>query len=407
MLAIETSTARYGIVLAANGQILFDSQIDLPADAPRDLADWVAAGLSKIGKTAKDISAIGVDIGPGSLGSIRDGLAFADGLAFGLDIPIHAYKSLELMGFAARQQTRLPVLCVRRAPGGQVFAGLYGNDGLGPIQFGTLEAVASTLVAKLPAFAAAGNFRDEIAVFFTGAAVTDTGIEIPSARTIIEIGTAGRRAAHPLHEPIEPVTQENLAASHDDADAVACLAAGGVVLLATDTVYGLAIRPDMPRALEQLFKLKNRPPERQLPVMVASPDDLPALGVQISDAARRLLHSPYVPGPLTIAFGFGDGARPAWLEGRKEVAVRIPANARLLSILRRTGPLLVTSANAHGRETPREAPLILAQLLGAPDLVIDGGVLDVTPATLVNCNVDPPVIEREGVVTRAMLRGYL
>ena len=208
-LAIETSTARYSIALAAGENVLFDSEVELPADAPRDLADWVAAGLTKIGKAAHDISAIGVDIGPGSLGSIRDGLAFADGLAFGLDIPIHSYRSLELMGFAAR--ARMPVLCVRRAPADTVFAALFDEGGLGPIRFGKLETVALELAGRLSAFAVAGNFREDARALFKGAATTDTGVEVPSARTIIAMGFEGRQGAHPLREPIAPITQESVA----------------------------------------------------------------------------------------------------------------------------------------------------------------------------------------------------
>ena len=198
-----------------------------------------------------------------------------------------------------------------------------------------------------------------------------------------------------------------MSARPTDAEVARCLRDGGVVLTPTDTVYGLAIAPGRQAALETLFRLKNRPPERMLPVMIASADDVTALGVAISPAAHKLLHSPYVPGALTIAFGFADGPRPIWLDGREEVAVRIPNHARMLSILRETGPLLVTSANASGQPTPSETAAILAQLHGAPDLVIEGGTIGVAPSTLVNCRRNPPVIEREGVITRDMLKDYL
>ena len=87
-----------------------------------------------------------------------------------------------------------------------------------------------------------------------------------------------------------------------------------------------------------------------------------------------------------------------WLEGRDEIAVRIPDDERLLAILRATGPLLVTSANAHGSGTPETLAGALSQLDGAPDLAIDGGLLQVVPSTLVNCRREPPVVEREGAI---------
>ena len=106
--------------------------------------------------------------------------------------------------------------------------------------------------------------------------------------------------------------------------------------------------------------------------------------------------------------GFGPaGPVPAWLAGRDEVAIRIPDDARLLQVLERAGPLLVTSANAHGAGTPDRLDQILAQLDGAPDLAVDGGTLRTVPSTLVNCRREPPVIEREGSIPAARVMEYL
>jgi L-threonylcarbamoyladenylate synthase len=186
-----------------------------------------------------------------------------------------------------------------------------------------------------------------------------------------------------------------------------CLQTGGVVLLPTDTVYGLAVSPDFDKSIDRLFALKRRPRNVNLPIMVSSQTELEPLGFQISDTARRLLQSPLIPGSLTLAMGFRSDYRPAWLEGRDEAAVRIPNDDRLLAVLRQTGPLLVTSANAHSAETPDNVDDILAQLDGAPDLTIDGGILRTTASTLVNCRVNPPIIERVGVVPEAEVLKYL
>ena len=183
-----------------------------------------------------------------------------------------------------------------------------------------------------------------------------------------------------------------------DARAIAaCLRAGGVALLPTETVYGLAAMPTFDAAVDRLFALKRRPRTRNLPVMIASQDQLAAIDVRVTDAAARLLKSRYMPGPLTIALGVGPAA-PAWLEGRTEIAVRMPDHALMLAVLRETGPLFVTSANAHGLATPESLQDALAQLDGAPDVAVDGGILRTAPSTLVNCNVAPPVIERVGVI---------
>jgi L-threonylcarbamoyladenylate synthase len=191
------------------------------------------------------------------------------------------------------------------------------------------------------------------------------------------------------------------------AEIVECLVKGGVVLLPTDTVYGLAVSPNFEASIDRLFALKRRPRNVNLPIMVSSEAELAPLGFEISEAAARLLRSPLIPGSLTLAMGFRSDYRPPWLERRDEAAVRIPNDDRLLAVLRQTGPLLVTSANAHSAETPDNVEEILAQLDGAPDLWIDGGTLRTTASTLVNCRVDPPVIERLGVVPEAEVLKYL
>ena len=188
---------------------------------------------------------------------------------------------------------------------------------------------------------------------------------------------------------------------------VECLGNGGVVLLPTDTVYGLAVSPEFDESIDRLFALKRRPRNVNLPIMVASDAELEPLGFEVSESARRLLRSPLIPGSLTLAMGFSSDYRPAWLAARDEAAVRIPNDERLLSVLRQTGPLLVTSANPHSAETPDNVADILAQLDGAPDLTIDGGTLRTTASTLVNCRVDPPRIERIGVVPESEVLKYL
>jgi L-threonylcarbamoyladenylate synthase len=172
---------------------------------------------------------------------------------------------------------------------------------------------------------------------------------------------------------------------------------GGVALLPTDTVYGLAVHPEHDAAIDRLFALKARPRTRNLPIMVGSVEQISSLGALVTPQATKLLAA-FAPGPLTVALGLGDRA-PFWLDGRAEVAIRIPAEQLMLDVLALTGPLLVTSANAHGNDTPETAPEILEQLAGEPDLVVADGKRPVIPSTLVNCNLPEPRIEREGVLS--------
>lgn len=180
-------------------------------------------------------------------------------------------------------------------------------------------------------------------------------------------------------------------------EAAECLRGGGVVLVPTDTVYGLAVHPRRPEAVERLFALKQRPKAVNLPIMVASPGELPALGVKITEPASRLIAA-FVPGSITLALGVDPELAPEWLAARREVAIRIPEEDVLTAILRATGPLLVTSANVHAQPTEETVPSILAGLGAVPDVVIDGGPRTSVPSTLVNCNLPFPVVERVGAI---------
>jgi L-threonylcarbamoyladenylate synthase len=192
---------------------------------------------------------------------------------------------------------------------------------------------------------------------------------------------------------------------NDPAQIAETLTGGGVGLLPTDTVYGLAVHPLHDHAVDRLFALKARPRTRNLPIMVSSVDDISSLGAMLTPQAVKLLAA-FAPGPLTVALGLGDRA-PSWLDGRVEVGIRIPAEQLMLDVLALTGPLLVTSANAHGNDTPETVPEILAQLTGEPDIVVDDGNRPVIPSTLVNCNLPEPRIERPGVLSAEQIEEAL
>lgn len=177
-----------------------------------------------------------------------------------------------------------------------------------------------------------------------------------------------------------------------------CLNNGGVVLLPTDTVLGLAANPKSEQGVEAIYRLKMRPRNMPLPIMIASIGDIESLGLDINPYVRKLLTSPFVPGALSVVLGFSGEERVHWLSGREEVAIRIPNDERLLQVLAKTGPLLVTSANRHGSPTPATITNALADLNGKPDLVVEGEAKRDIPSTIVNCRLTPPVIERHGVV---------
>ena len=184
---------------------------------------------------------------------------------------------------------------------------------------------------------------------------------------------------------------------------------GGVVLIATDTVYGLAALPTNEKAVEKIYALKCRPRKMFLPIMTANTHDLELLGLDINRYARKLFESYLVPGAVSFVLGFKDESlKPSWLATREEIATRIPDNTLLLAVLRETGPLLVTSANRHGSSvTQAKVNDILAELNGAPDLIIEDGEGKEVPSTIVNFRFDPPAIERYGIIPTNIINAVL
>ncbi len=185
--------------------------------------------------------------------------------------------------------------------------------------------------------------------------------------------------------------------------AVDALTSGGVAVLPTDTVYGLAVRPTDADAVRAVYRAKGRPEGMHLPVLAASVAQVRDLGVAFTAHADALARA-WWPGPLTLAFGFEEDAeRPAWLAGRDEVAVRIPAHEFLRALLRETGVLLVTSANPHGAPTCRTAQDVSDSLGAHVAVVVDGGTLTDVPSTLVNVHGRKALVEREGAISRAQV----
>jgi L-threonylcarbamoyladenylate synthase len=188
---------------------------------------------------------------------------------------------------------------------------------------------------------------------------------------------------------------------------IACLNGGGVVLLPTDTVFGLAAKPDFPDAVQRIFDIKRRPKSVGLPVLASSRVAIERLGAVVNRPAETLLSSPLMPGALTLVLEIKPASAPAWLAGRDEVAVRLPNDERCLDIIARTGPIFATSANLHGAGNALDADTILVSLNGSPDIVLSGTVASEVASTIVNCRVYPVRIERQGQIPASEIERLL
>jgi L-threonylcarbamoyladenylate synthase len=181
--------------------------------------------------------------------------------------------------------------------------------------------------------------------------------------------------------------------------AIAALRRGGVAVIPTDTVYGLAANAADENAARALYEAKGREARRPTAILFASVEELlarvPELPAEAAAAARALL-----PGPLTLVVP-NPGRRFSWLnEERPEaLGVRVPAvRGPGKEILDALGALAATSANLPGEPDPRVVADVPAELVDAVDAVVDGGPLGGAPSTVVDLTSNEPVVLREAAV---------
>ncbi len=181
--------------------------------------------------------------------------------------------------------------------------------------------------------------------------------------------------------------------------AVSVLSRGGLVVLPTDTVYGVAASAVTPGATAGIFAAKARPPDQALAVLVADGEQAATVAdlgaARHPDELARLLSDAW-PGRLTVVVPRRATGVSIELGGDPStVGVRCPDHDLVRTICSRVGPLATTSANRHGAETPVEAAAASAGLAQPPDLVIDGGRCDGEASTVVDATREGwPVLRR-------------
>ena len=166
-------------------------------------------------------------------------------------------------------------------------------------------------------------------------------------------------------------------------DAARVLNAGGVVVIPTDTVYGLAAHPAFPAAVARLYAIKGRAAQKPIALLAADVAAVRAFGYEVPDRLAK-----FWPGALTVVVGS---------EG-----FRVPDHAWTRELLRRCGGVLrVTSANLSGRRAATDAPQALADVGLSADLVVDDGLSPGgVPSTVVRVLEDgTSTVLRAGAVT--------
>jgi len=188
--------------------------------------------------------------------------------------------------------------------------------------------------------------------------------------------------------------------------AVDVLQHGGLVAFPTDTVYGLAALPFRNEFIERLFSAKGRNNTRAIAVLIGDYPDLKKVVAKFDENALRLAKR-FWPGPLTLVVPKLPNL-PEVLSNDATIGVRMPDHPVALALLRRIGPLAVTSANISGQENANTAEEVLRQLNGRVHLILDGGKTEGgVPSTVVDCISGSMSILRQGPITPEAIKAAL
>jgi L-threonylcarbamoyladenylate synthase len=191
------------------------------------------------------------------------------------------------------------------------------------------------------------------------------------------------------------------------AEAVTWIRNGGIVALATDTLYGLAVDPFNRTAIARLFAMKSRDADRALPLIAADVAQITAHLSGLPPAALRL--AAHWPGPLTLAVPAPHALPREVTGGRSTVGVRVPAAAIARAVCAgcRT-PITATSANISGEQATANPDDVERALGGRIDFLLDTGPAPGgPPSTIVDVTTTPASLIREGAIPWREIQTWL
>jgi tRNA threonylcarbamoyl adenosine modification protein YeaZ len=187
LLAIESSSNVYSVVLGRDGEAIFDSDVN-DCDLPfRTLSALLECGLEAVGAKASEIKGVAINVGPGSLTFVRAGISFVNALAFSLNVNIYPFNWFEIIAEQTRETTELPVICAVPASNDNAYVGLIRGGSVEIMRFGRVHEALAKVSGGLSEVAVAGRIRERLAALLGEARVVDTGIESPDARVLLRM----------------------------------------------------------------------------------------------------------------------------------------------------------------------------------------------------------------------------
>jgi L-threonylcarbamoyladenylate synthase len=187
-------------------------------------------------------------------------------------------------------------------------------------------------------------------------------------------------------------------------EATSAVRRGELVVLPTDTVYGIGADAFSGEAVGDLLQAKGRGRNMPSPVLVGSPNTLHGLVTDFSESAWDLVDA-FWPGGLTLVAKHQPSLQWDLGDSRGTVAVRMPLHPVAIELLTETGPMAVSSANLTGHPSPQDCDAAQKMLGDSVSVYLDGGPTPAAvPSSIVDVTGRVPVLLRAGVLTAEQLR---
>ena len=183
---------------------------------------------------------------------------------------------------------------------------------------------------------------------------------------------------------------------------VAAFESHDIIAFPTDTVYGVGVKYGNLEDLSRLKNAKHRPEEKPIPMMVSKVEQIEQIAY-INEYTKKMIHK-FMPGALTIVVRLKDEISREFTNGKDTIAIRMPDDDFVLSIMDRLNcPLMVSSANMSGEPTALTMEDALHQLPHI-DGIVEGECKQLMASTIVDCTSDCLKILRPGPITEEMLK---
>lgn len=187
-------------------------------------------------------------------------------------------------------------------------------------------------------------------------------------------------------------------------ETVELLKSGAVVAFPTDTVFGIGVIYNDAAAIDRMKKAKGRDASKPFPLMVADLKQLEEVAY-VTDRERRIAQK-YTPGALTLVLKRKDTVAKESVNGFDTIAIRIPDDRFVLKLLKKAGPMFVTSANISGEPAACNEKEVLRQLDGRIEAVVRGKAGTGVASTIIDCTGEELKCLREGTISYKEIEEY-